>query len=499
MTLPVGAILQDTFGERYRVDGLLGQGGFGAVYLVSDRQTRQKVYALKEVIDPSGSDRKRLLFECEILKRLDHKSLPRVHHIFEHEKLRRVYLLMEYIKGKNLEVLRQEQYGQRFSLDFTLAMMAPVVDALIYMHHQEPPIMHRDIKPANIIMPLDGNEAVLVDFGTAKEYLPEGTITIFGHFSPGYAAIEQYSAKSEADFRTDVYGLGATMYALLTGVTPADAVARITAGKGSEPLKPAEVLVPVLPHHVSYALQKALSLYKEDRYPTIEAFWSALHAPSPEYQEQDSPFNNLPDTPHPTVFDEDEERVDAEPPTFVTEQLQNHRRMPAFVFVSIPLLLILVAGLGFLFTNLHTPSHSLSPGATSVPRTVPTATLEPTSTPTVPTASLYPPVASSYAGEITDLGVANTRTNLYLTGIKQVQNHISGNFQGLGQVGTFQGSVTASGAVNFTVKIASGTTLVVQGNIKVGGDMAGSFIAYDQQGHKIGEYGLWNASAVSGT
>lgn len=514
MTLPVGAVLQDTYGERYRIDGLLGRGGFGAVYLVSDRQTRQKVFALKEVIDPSGPDRKRLLFECEVLKRLDHTSLPRVHHIFEHEKLKRVYLLMEYIKGKNLEVLRHEQAGHRFSLEVTLAMMTPIVKALIYLHQQEPPIVHRDIKPDNIIMPLDGNEAVLVDFGTAKEYLPDGTITIFGHFSPGYAAIEQYSTKSETDFRTDVYGLGATLYALLTGVIPADAVARITAGKASDPLKPADTLVPSLPKPVAHALQKALAPYREDRYASIEEFWRALHATSleeQEQQEQATAFNTLPETPRPAIFEEDEEQFDKLPFSSITSIEQppvtpRWRNKSSVIISSVILfLLVLGLGLGFLFYTLHehpgaSPTSSASSHAVATAsRSSASPTPAPNLSPTAPPTSLYPPIASSYGGEITDLGVANTRTSLYFTRVQQKQSHISGDFQGLGQVGIFQGTVTSSGDVTFTVKIASGTRLVFQGNIKVGGDIVGSFEAFDAHGTKLDEYGLWNVSARSGT
>src|SRR5713226_1138116 len=175
MTLPVGANVQDTYGDRYRIEKLLGKGGFGAVYLVSDRRIKQHMFALKELIEPSGQDHERLIFECEILKRLDHPALPRVYHVFEYEKLKRVYLLMEYIKGKNLEDLRKEQPRKRFPLLISLTILNPIADALIYLHQQEPPIVHRDIKPNNIIVPFDSSEAVLVDFGTAKEYLEDGT------------------------------------------------------------------------------------------------------------------------------------------------------------------------------------------------------------------------------------------------------------------------------------------------------------------------------------
>lgn len=176
MTLPIGATVQDSnYGDRYKVIELLGKGGFGAVYLVRDRRNKEHIFALKELIDPSNEDRKLLRFECEVLKRLDHKALPHVYHVFENPKLNRVYMLMEYIKGKDLNVLRKEQPEQRFSLDLALTIIAPIVDALIYMHQQDPPVVHRDMKPANIIVPLDGGEAVLVDFGTAKEYVSEGT------------------------------------------------------------------------------------------------------------------------------------------------------------------------------------------------------------------------------------------------------------------------------------------------------------------------------------
>src|ERR1700680_2664032 len=252
--LPVGATVQDTYGDRYRIKGFLGKGGFGAVYLVNDRHFQEHEFALKELIEPGGYDRERLLFECELLKRLDHPSLPRVYHVFEYEKLKRVYLLMEYIKGKNLEDLRVEQPNGRFPLKLALTIMAPIVDALSYLHQQEPPIVHRDIKPDNIIVPMDGGEAVLVDFGTAKEFFSDATTTVFRHGSPGYAPIEQYSPGSRTNLRTDVYGLGATLYTLLTGVTPPDAIARITAENGVDPLKPVSALVLGIPKAVSNAI-----------------------------------------------------------------------------------------------------------------------------------------------------------------------------------------------------------------------------------------------------
>ena len=491
MTLPVGATVQDPYGDRYRVEKLLGQGGFGAVYLVSDRRIEQHKFALKEVIEPSGHDRERLLFECEILKRLDHRALPRVYHVFEYEKLRRVYLLMEYIKGRDLEELREQQPGNRFSLQAALAIMTPIVDALVYLHHQDPPIVHRDIKPDNIIVPMDGGEAVLVDFGTAKEFLPDGTTTVFRHGSPGYAALEQYSPGSRTNLRTDVYGLGATLYTLLTGEVPIDAIARITAENGADPLKPVIACVPDITPAASNAIQCALSIYNHQRFASVEAFWQALRSDSFELPKPAMPVR-LPDTPLP-LLDNDvtsagtkllpETRLSVSPPG------KSKVRM-----LSLVCLLLLALGLGplgiFLAVSRHEatspprPAHSPAPRSTVAP---------PTTTP--PPTSIYPLLAPSYAGRIADSGVAGTVTNLYLTQVKQNQGHISGHFQGLYLVGPFTGTVTASGVVNFTVKIDAGF-VIGNGNIKVGGEMVGNFKVVDHQGNSLGEYGIWSADPV---
>src|ERR1700730_5875680 len=364
ITLPVGATVQDSTGDRYRIKGLLGRGGFGAGYLVNDRHTLEHEFALKELIEPSGHDLERLFFECEILKRLDHPALPRVYHVFEYERLKRVYLLMEYIKGKNLEDLREEQPDQRFPLQLALAIMNPIVDALSYLHQQEPPIVHRDIKPDNIIVPVDGGEAVLVDFGTAKEFISDATTTVFRHGSPGYAPIEQYSPGSRTNMRTDVDGLGATLYTLLTGITPPDAIARITAENGADPLKLVSAFVPDIPRAVNNAIQCALSIYNQHRFSSVAAFWEALHSDRFELPDRVSQAP-LPETPLPATFDiETSNRT----PLLLTGPTRKspftNKKILAF---SLAALLLLVLGLGslgiFLIATHHTPTSSVSPTA----------------------------------------------------------------------------------------------------------------------------------------
>ncbi len=186
---PRGKVVRD----RYVVEELLGRGGFATVYRVRDRRVKGNVFALKELIDPNERGREGFAFECEILKRLDHFALPRVYRVFEDGKNNRVYMLMDYIEGSNLEKLRQRQPEKRFSLSQIIRIMGPIVDAVTYLHTQQPPIIHRDIKPSNIIVPTAGDGAVLVDFGIAKEYDQDATTSAVRHCSPGYGAPEQYA------------------------------------------------------------------------------------------------------------------------------------------------------------------------------------------------------------------------------------------------------------------------------------------------------------------
>ena len=135
---------------------------------------------------------------------------------------------------------------------------------------------------------------MLVDFGSAKEYVPGSTTNIVSRRTPGYAAHEVY--RTGTNPTTDIYGLGATLYVLLTGATPVDAPARI-AGSWStktDPLKPAHLLNPAIPTDVSEALQRAMSLRTADRFSTIEEFWRVLNAqtmPSSTPQERPQPLS----------------------------------------------------------------------------------------------------------------------------------------------------------------------------------------------------------------
>ncbi len=275
--LTTGSVVHD----RYVVEKVLGRGGFSAVYLVRDQRVRQNLFALKELIDPQKRERERFTFEAEVLRRVDHPSLPRVYRVFEDDANNRAYILMDYIEGPNLEVLRRQQAEKRFSVQQVLSIMGPIMNAVAYLHQQRPPIIHRDIKPANIIVPTSGDEAVLVDFGIAKEFDPESTTTAVRHASPGYGSPEHYATGTNP--RTDIYSLGATIYSLLTGHVPTDAFYRVTqmGSRGVDPLEPIHNYAPNVPPHMAEAIYRAMALDIDKRFPSVQEFWQALTNESP--------------------------------------------------------------------------------------------------------------------------------------------------------------------------------------------------------------------------
>ena len=470
--LALGDIVQD----RYMIEGVLGEGGFSTVYLVRDllatnTQEQSSLFALKELHHQSHQEKARFALEGEILKKLDHSALPHFYRIFEDHKLSQQFILLEYIKGPNLEVLRRQQPDKRFTLSEVLVIIQPVVEAITYLHSQQPPVMHRDIKPANIIVPGAGRGAVLVDFGIAKEYETDDTTTAVRHCSPGYGAPEQYSGYG-TDPRTDIYGLGATCYALLAGTIPADAFHRTTmlVSKKSDPLVPINAIVANVPMHVTRTIERAMSISQESRFSTVEDFWLALNTP---LTENNSPLSDI---------------------NTASNQIQAYHpgRKKNVLPISLFLALLIIAGggLGFWSYTRHSSiATSISPNHISHVTRLPTLTPSPSTS--------YSSIRSTYQGAIHDLST-NSSTRMSLAKINQNNESISGSFTGLHISAPFTGVLDSSQHIFFTVKgNTSHSSAFFEGAIRSDGNLVGNYCNVDQAGQCTGDYGLWSVMPVT--
>jgi serine/threonine protein kinase len=544
----MGSILR----ERYVVEGLLGKGGFGAVYLVKDMRVQGNLYALKEAINPQKRDRERFMFEGEILKHLDHRSLPRVYRVFEDEVHHRAYMLMDYIEGPNLEVERRLQLAKRFSLSQILGILAPIFDAVNYLHHQSPPILHRDIKPSNIIVPATGDDTVLVDFGIAKEFNPDATTTAFRTGSPGYAPPELYSTGTS--IRSDIYELGATFYTLLTGTVPVDALHRMTLiGIGQpDPLVSIEDYNLDVPQDVANAVHRALSINSSDRFSTVEEFWRAIGM-QPGWRPLDSEVVALvgPST-QPLATKKNTDTPLPASAMRIVKKAQKSRRWKFGVVLLLLLLVFIIVGTAsgfYMYLMKSSPAHMAPAQAnatvplaapsptflptqiptravptphprstpTSVPVVVPTAqpTLQPTPRPTIvstprpvhtptPTPVPYPNVAGNYSGSINDT-TANIITGMALA-IQQQAGHgvINGYFtvnpplQGSGK---FTGSVNTNNYIQFVVQAyKKNGPLYFWGWLKSSSILSGDYCSLNAQNQcdpNAGASGTWSVAPAT--
>lgn len=253
--------------DRYQIEKQLGQGGMGAVYLATDTALETKV-AVKVNQNPGQHSSRQFLREARLLAGLRHPNLPRVTDYFILDDTQ--YLVMDYIPGEDLST-RVKKEGA-LPLHKVLEWARELGKALTYLHSQTPPIVHRDIKPSNIKLTSDG-EPVLVDFGIAKASDPSKVTTTGARgYTPGFAPPEQYGEGSTGPY-SDQYALGATLYTLITGQSPTDAVQRMLA---QAELKPVQELNPDVPSHVDAAIQKAVAIQPEKRFESISEFINAM-------------------------------------------------------------------------------------------------------------------------------------------------------------------------------------------------------------------------------
>ncbi|HLL73378.1 MAG TPA: serine/threonine-protein kinase [Pyrinomonadaceae bacterium] len=263
--------------NRYLVMEQIAQGGMGAVYVATDQRFHSTV-ALKETFFDDPNLRRAFEREAHLLNRLRHPALPKVSDHFLEDNGQ--FLVMEFIPGKDLAELLVER-GTAFPVADVLAWADELLDALDYLHTQEPPIVHRDIKPQNLKLTPRGH-IVLLDFGLAKgmslqlSRVSATASSVFG-FSRNYAPLEQIQGAG-TDVRSDLYSLSATLYHLMTGATPPDALTRATAVLNAQPdpLRPANEVHGQVPAAVAGVLARAMSQSAAGRPQTASAMRAEL-------------------------------------------------------------------------------------------------------------------------------------------------------------------------------------------------------------------------------
>lgn len=250
------ARLGEIIDGKYEVLREIGKGGMSVVYLAMDKRLN-KQWAIKEFRKDKDDASKQvalkaLLDEANLMKKLDHPTLPRIVDIIETNHT--VYIVMDYIEGESLNKVL-DAYGAQ-PQEAVIEWAKQLSGVLDYLHTQNPPVIYRDMKPANIMLKPDGTVR-LIDFGIAREYKEgkEGDTEAIG--TRGYAAPEQFGGRGQTDARTDIYSLGVTLYHLVTGKNPAEPPYEIY---------PIRHWDPSLSSGLEWLIQKCTQLNPGDRY-----------------------------------------------------------------------------------------------------------------------------------------------------------------------------------------------------------------------------------------
>lgn len=282
-TLKTNAVLQN---GKYRIEGVLGQGGFGITYLATqvalNRKVTIKEFFMKELcnrdeqtsqvsvpsmgsVDTVARFRAKFVKEAQTIAALNNPHIIHIHDIFEENGT--AYYVMDYLSGGSLSDLVQRNGVLPEAT--ALGYIRQVADALSYIHARN--INHLDIKPSNVLIDGNGN-AVVIDFGLSKRYDETGsqTSTTPVGISHGFAPLEQYQPGGVSTFSpaTDIYSLGATLYKLLSGQTPPNATALLDADLDLSRLSASPT--------TKAAIVAAMQPKRKGRPQTIEAFIAML-------------------------------------------------------------------------------------------------------------------------------------------------------------------------------------------------------------------------------
>lgn len=265
---------------KYIVEHVIGSGGFGITYQARHAMM-DHVFAIKEFFisgkcvrntqhntvliqditaDIFNKYKRRFVDEARLLANLDHKGIVRVIDVFEENGT--AYYAMPFVQGQTLQK-KVETLGP-LSIGDTINYIAQLTESVAYIHKNH--ILHRDLKPDNIII-TPNHCTMLIDFGSARQFINDEVQHHTAILTQGYAPPEQYSATSKKGNYTDIYALGGILYFCLTGRTPLDGMTR-----SIEPLPEPISINPSIPPHINHAIMKALELQPANRHQTVEEF-----------------------------------------------------------------------------------------------------------------------------------------------------------------------------------------------------------------------------------
>lgn len=254
---------------KYILSDVLGQGGFGTTYRATHRDLQQTVVI--KTLSPANREHPQFaqvehLFrdEARRLAVCTHPNIVRVSDFFTEDGI--PYMVMDYIPGKTLDqvVFPHQPLPEAIAIHYIRQ-----IGAALHLVHSNG-LLHRDVKPQNIILREGTDEVVLIDFGIAREFTPGVTQEHTSLLSVGYAPIEQYAHREKRSAATDVYGLAATLYALLTAQVPIASILR-----SRQPMAAPRDLQSSISTVVSQAVMRGMAVEPQFRPPTI-ADWLAM-------------------------------------------------------------------------------------------------------------------------------------------------------------------------------------------------------------------------------
>ncbi len=313
--------------DRYRIVNELGHGGMGAVYEAIDLHENNTHVAIKQMLPRDLDLREAFEREADILSRLCHSQLPHVSDRFEEET--GLFMTMQFIPGYNLGQLLNSR-PLPFPPHQVKAWAEDLLSTLDYLHARQPRVIHRDIKPTNLKLSANGR-IVLLDFGLAREINDtdadnrEPADFCLLAYTPHYAPPEQIQGR-ETDCYSDIYALGATLYHLLTGTPPIDALKRLNEKRTTslDPLKPISKIIKGVPQALSMMIMQALALDPQHRPNSAADMLAHLKAGTiaPRFQTDLNTQATL--VPKPSVLSHNQHHLKLARPSRINVPLPSH-------------------------------------------------------------------------------------------------------------------------------------------------------------------------------